>query len=172
MRLRRALVIGCAVTFLLGACGDDDDDTGDDTTDQTLPGDEEGSGEETDGTVTLAVAPLTGAAEVPDPGQEGATGTVDRLEVTDTQVCATFSVDGLDSPANMAHIHTGGPTESGPPVVNFGQPADAATGAWDTCVDADEATRTGIVQNPTGFYLNVHTETFPNGAVRGQLASA
>ena len=170
MGLRRALVIGCVVTVLLAACGDDDDDTSAGT-DQTLPGGEEGGDSTADGTVVLTAAPLTGAAEVPGPGQEGATGSVDRLEVTESQVCATFSVAGLDSPATMAHIHSGGPTESGPPVVNFGAPADATAGAWDTCVDADEATRTGISQNPTGYYLNVHTETFPNGAARGQLAA-
>jgi hypothetical protein len=169
MRLRRVLAIGCAVTALLGACGDDDDDTGD--ADATLPGEESDDGG-AESVPTLAVAPLTGAAEVPGPGQDGATGTVDRLEVTDSQVCATFSVDGLDSPATAAHIHPGGPTESGPPSVDFGEPADAAAGAWDTCVDADEATRTSISQNPTGYYLNVHTGTFPAGAVRGQLSAS
>ena len=167
MRLQRALVIGCAVTMLLGACGDDDD-ADDDGTEDTLPGGEEG-GEATDDAVALTVAPLTGAAEVPGPGQTNATGTVDRLEVTASQVCITVSVDGLDTPATAAHVHSGGPTESGPPVVNFGDPADAAAGSWDTCVDVDEATRTGIVQNPTAYYVNVHTTTFPNGAVRGQL---
>jgi hypothetical protein len=170
MRLQRAMVLGCAVTLLLAACGDDDDDGDDEstssTTEQTLPGDEGGAADEV---VALTVAPLTGAAEVPGPGQDGATGTVDRLDVTATQVCVTLSVDGLDSPATAAHIHPGGPTESGPPVVNFGDPADAAAGSWDTCVDADEAIRSAIVANPTGYYVNVHTETFPNGAVRGQL---
>jgi hypothetical protein len=26
-----------------------------------------------------------------------------------------------------------------------------------------------IRMNPTGFYINVHTSQFPNGAIRGQL---
>ena len=170
MRLRRALALGCAVTMLLAACGDDDDDGDDDATDQTLPGDEESSGTTTDDdSVDLAVAALTGAAEVPGPGQTGAQGTVDDLEVTATQVCIELSVSGLDSPATMAHIHPGGPTEANPPVVNFGEPADPDAGRWDVCVDADEATRSAIVQNPTGYYVNVHTGTFPNGAVRGQI---
>jgi hypothetical protein len=166
MRLRRALVLGCAVTLLLAACGDDDDgddESTDETTEQTLPGDE------VDDVVELTVASLTAAAEVPGPGQDGATGTVDRLEITATQVCVTMSVVGLDSPATAAHIHTGPSTAAGPPIVNFGAPADAATGSWDTCVDADEATRSAIEQDPAGHYVNIHTEAYPNGAVRGQL---
>ena len=171
MQLRRALAVGCLAVALLGACGDDDDDATDDTTEDTTdvtdaPAD--GGGGDA---VALEVEPLTGAAEVPGPGQEGASGTVERLEVTDTQVCGTFSVEGLDSPATMAHVHTGGPTESGPPIVNFGAPADADAGAWDTCVDADEATRTAITGSPGGHYVNVHTSTFPNGAVRGQISA-
>ena len=37
------------------------------------------------------------------------------------------------------------------------------------CATADRALVKEILQNPAGFYVNVHTSDFPAGAVRGQL---
>ena len=38
------------------------------------------------------------------------------------------------------------------------------------CATADPALAAEIVANPSGFYVNVHTTPFPDGAIRGQLA--
>ncbi len=160
MTFGRVLAMGCAAVALLGACGDDDDDAVDGTTI------EEGADP-----VVLAVADFTGAAEVPGPGQEGAGGTVERLEIVGSDLCTRFAVSGLDSPAVAAHLHDGGSTEAGPVVVNLGDPADAAAGSWDTCVPIDDATKAAVTADPAGYYLNVHTATFPDGAARAQLAA-
>jgi hypothetical protein len=168
MRMRRVLVIGCAAVALLGACGDDDDS--DDASDEATTAGDEGTDDASgDEAVTLSAADFSGAAEVPGPGDTDATGTVERLEITDGQLCVTFAVANLDDPATAAHVHRGTSDVAGDVVVNLGPPADAAGGSWDACVAIDDAAASEIEADPTGFYLNVHTAAFPDGAARAQL---
>ena len=107
-------------------------------------------------------AVLTGAAEVPGPGDSDGAGlaviTIDgttlRFNVWTQNIAA----------ATAAHIHTGAAGVAGPPLVTL----DHNTLANGTvAVTADVANQ--IKANPAGFYVNVHTGDFPNGAVRGQL---
>lgn len=44
------------------------------------------------------------------------------------------------------------------------------TGSAKGCKSADVALIHAIMQNPTNYYVNVHTVAFPKGAIRGQLA--
>jgi hypothetical protein len=55
---------------------------------------------------------------------------------------------------------------NGPVVVNF----NPAINGLDGCMNADREVARGIIQNPSGFYVNVRTTEFPGGAVRGQLS--
>jgi hypothetical protein len=81
-------------------------------------------------------------------------------------VCYTVHVVNIDSPT-AAHIHEGAVDVAGPVVVPFAAPSGETSTGCVTNLDATVVAR--IVDNPYGFYVNVHTSDFPDGAVRGQL---
>ena len=112
-------------------------------------------------------ATLTGAAEVPGPGDADGTGSASiRLNQGKKQVCFDLTVANIVT-ATAAHIHRGSATAAGPVVVTLTAPA---TGTSSGCVDnVSVALIKEIRQNPENFYVNVHNTAFPNGAVRGQL---
>ena len=113
---------------------------------------------------------LTGAAEVPGPGDPDGSGTaLLRLNRGLGQVCFELSVSDITLPATAAHIHVGTATEAGPVVVGL-LPPDAS-GTSSGCVSADADLIKAILQNPENYYVNVHTvPLYAAGAVRGQLS--
>jgi hypothetical protein len=112
---------------------------------------------------------LSGLAEVPGPGDPDGTGSASiTIDSANSQVCYTLFVQNLTLPAQAAHIHRGAAGEPGDVVVPFDIAPDA-TGNAVSCVVVDAALLAEIAQNPTGFYVNVHTSDFPDGAVRGQV---
>ena len=114
-------------------------------------------------------ATLTGAAEVPGPGDLDGTGTVAlTMRPGHNEVCFDIHVSGIALPATAAHIHQGQVGVAGGIVVTLGTP-DAAGNA-SGCVSASHDLLKAIRQNPSAYYVNVHTTDFPNGALRGQLA--
>jgi hypothetical protein len=112
-------------------------------------------------------AVLSGAEEVPGPGDEDGTGAITlRLNPGQEEICYDLAVDGIAAPT-AAHIHRGTSGSSGGPVVTLEAPTD---GASTGCVDAERDLIVEIIQNPASFYVNVHNDEFPAGAVRGQLS--
>lgn len=111
---------------------------------------------------------LTGAAEVPGPGDPDGAGTA-RITVNPgkAQVCYNLRVSNIAT-ATMAHIHEGGPTVAGPVRVTLGTPNAAGTSSGCVTVTRDLALE--ILKDPADYYVNVHNAQFPGGAVRGQLA--
>ncbi len=110
---------------------------------------------------------LTGAAEVPGPGDADGTGTaVITLNQGQNEVCFELTVSNI-TPATLAHIHTGGPTVAGPVAVTLTPPT---AGSSKGCVNAAADLIKEIRQNPGNYYINVHNAAFPDGAVRGQLS--
>lgn len=118
---------------------------------------------------TKLSANLTGAAEVPGPGDTDGSGTVEiRLNQGKGEVCFDLDVKNIGT-ATMAHIHDGVAGKAGPPVVTL-TPLDA-DGDSEGCVkDVDKELIKRIRDNPENFYVNVHNAEFPDGAIRGQLA--
>jgi hypothetical protein len=114
-----------------------------------------------------AMAKLTGAAEVPGPGDPKGSGTAQvTLNPNTGEVCYELSVENIQE-ATAAHIHEGALGKEGPVKVSLDAPK---TGTAKGCKSADAALIKAIMQDPTGYYVNVHSAAFPNGAVRGQLS--
>lgn len=111
---------------------------------------------------------LTGAAEVPGPGDTDGSGTASvTLNHGQGQVCYELSVSNIGA-ATAAHIHSGATTEAGPVLVALDTPS--AEGSSKGCVNVPKDKIKDIMSNPGKYYINVHNAEFPNGAVRGQLS--
>jgi hypothetical protein len=111
------------------------------------------------------VVNMTGAAEVPGPGDPDGSGraviTVNRGQ---KRVCWDITVSGVDT-ITAAHIHIGfaGQAFAGNIIVHL----DPDTGCTTTPVSV--AVLDALIQAPQAFYVNVHNAAFPAGALRGQL---
>jgi CHRD domain len=112
-------------------------------------------------------AELTGANEVPGPGDPDGSGVARlRLNQGRHRICYRISVADIALPVTAAHIHEGAEGVAGPPVVTFGAFVD---GTADGCVTVPRAIVKAIRKNRSDYYVNVHNDEFPDGAIRGQL---
>jgi len=82
------------------------------------------------------------------------------------EVCYELSVANLQE-ATASHIHKGEKGEEGQVEVALEAPKK---GTAKGCTKADVVVIEAIMQDPTDYYVNVHTAAFPKGAVRGQLS--
>lgn len=110
-------------------------------------------------------ADLTAGAEVP-PTDSAATGTADVTVDTEAHTLTwKVMVDGLTGDPTAAHIH--GPAaegENAPPVI------DMSAAIMDGNADITDAQLSDLEAG--NYYVNVHTEEYPDGEIRGQLAAA
>jgi hypothetical protein len=104
------------------------------------------------------------ATEESPPGPAGGTGTAKiTVDAAAGQVCYDLTWSPQVGTPNAAHIHKGPAGTSGPIVVVL-SPTTA-----HTCTAAARPVLDGIASDPGGYYVNVHTNQYVNGAVRGQL---
>lgn len=123
-------------------------------------------------------AVLTPEAEVPPASGDGSGTASVTISDDGTSISYEVTYDGLSGTAGAAHIHYGAADVAGPVIIplevgdspfsgtfseaDYAAPSD--TTAPQTWADALEAIRAGDT------YVNVHTEAFPGGEIRGQLA--
>ncbi|GAA3465749.1 CHRD domain-containing protein [Nonomuraea roseola] len=126
------------------------------------------------------VVKMTGAQEVPGPGDPDGVG-IFAWQVSDKSLCYVITAHNIE-PATAAHIHEGAAGVAGGIVVTLETPTD---GFASDCIRAvrhqtkenQDTTLThkelrDIVRNPSQFYTNVHNAEFQDGAIRGQLADS
>lgn len=121
-----------------------------------------------DETINLAPENETGG------GQPGASG---RAWFWYDTFCYAYTTEGLTSAVTGAHIHEAPANEDGAVVASL-DPGTFVIGCVedeDVNTDNTDATtadelKQQIQDDPTAFYVNVHTEEYPSGAVRGQFS--
>jgi hypothetical protein len=124
-------------------------------------------------TVPPLFAVLLGGNEVSSSGEANA-GDPDgygsaTVIIRGTTLCFGITVDGIDKPI-LAHIHQAPAGLNGDIVVDLVPPPNGNPGTSSRCFRGlDQKLLADIQRHATGFYVNVHTENFPAGAVRGQL---
>jgi hypothetical protein len=114
---------------------------------------------------TVLTTDLTGEEEVPGPGDPDGSGSAHIVPVSPEAVCFVLTASGIE-PAAQAHIHEAPPGEAGPIVLPLTPPTNGASGG---CSEADPALVGDLRQRPSDFYVNVHNDPYPDGAIRGQL---
>ena len=112
---------------------------------------------------------LSGAEEAPGPGDPNGKGWI-TLDVFATgTICYAAKVQGIAG-AEAAHIHEAPAGTAGPVVVDLRFDLATRTGnRIEYCVSTTPAVAAEIVGSPSGYYVNVHNDAYPAGAIRGQL---
>lgn len=106
---------------------------------------------------------LTGAEETP-PVTTSATGTGTIKVNKDKSVSGSIKTQGMTGTA--AHIHTGAPGESGPPIITLTEGLD---GTW-TVPAGSKLTDEQYASFKSGkLYVNVHSAEHKPGEIRAQL---
>ncbi|MEX2498667.1 MAG: CHRD domain-containing protein [Wenzhouxiangellaceae bacterium] len=122
---------------------------------------------------TRLQAELLAENEVPTPGPAGGNGFAD-VRLGGFAAAFDFSADGIEIPPILDHIHQGPAGVNGPVVVDFDPvtwTGGPSSGEARGIVLADPGVIADVIANPQGHYVNIHTNNFPGGAIRGQLSS-
>lgn len=152
-----------ALALLLAGCGSDQD--------PAVEAPEDGAG--TTATTTAPAAEpatfelqLSGADEVPGPGDPDGTGSASvTVEPSLGEVVYDLDVTGIAA-ATAAHIHEAAAGQEGDVVVTLETPIE---GSLQAATEVEDDLLARIAEDPASFYVNVHNDEFPDGAVRGQL---
>ena len=122
------------------------------------------------GVVAAAETTLTGSLSGDAETDEDGTGTASVvLDPEAGTACWELTVENID-PVAASHIHVGATGESGDVVVPLD--VDGFEGSSEGCTDGvDAEVLQAVIDDPAGHYVNVHTEPFPGGAIRGQLTA-
>jgi CHRD domain len=114
---------------------------------------------------------LTGS-EIPEGGDPDGQGsaTLD-LKPQEQTACYTINWSRLRGDVTALHLHAAARGNEGPHAIDFfndqhfpGEQSNASG-----CVPATRDKINAVISHPVDYYLNVHSTTYPKGALRGQL---
>jgi hypothetical protein len=161
-----AILLSLGLAAGLGACGGD----GDNDKDTKVTTETTGGGEKKDGTAVSLKALLSPAEEVPGPGVKDGVG-AGLVDITGTKLCSDLKATMGEKPLK-AHIHQGAKGASGPVVVDLMPAFTSGESAYTskTCVETTADTAAQLIADPGGYYVNIHSDGHPDGAMRGQLS--
>lgn len=112
---------------------------------------------------------LSGSEEAPGPGDRNGKGFITLDVYNAGLVCYTLKTQAIETPT-AAHIHEAPAGSAGGVVVDLRiDLAERQGNRLTYCANADETVAADIRANPADYYVNVHNDAFPGGAVRGQL---
>jgi hypothetical protein len=117
--------------------------------------------------VTLSTT-LSGAEEIGG-GDKNGKGFVSLDIFANGTICWEGKVQAIER-VTGAHIHNAPAGVNGGIFVDLDPfTADVTGNKAENCVVTTAQNAAAIVANPSGYYVNVHTASFPDGAIRGQL---
>ena len=111
---------------------------------------------------------LSGSSVVPGPGDTDGRGTITlNLKPETKEICYELTVTGITD-ATEAHIYKGAAGSKGSKVEKLTDKVDDGTG----CVKTDSTKVAEIAANPAGYYVQINSKEFKDGAIRGQLQTS
>lgn len=115
---------------------------------------------------TTLMAEMTAEEEVPEKGPEGATGTaLFDIDPGTNELCYEMTTDGLNEPVIAGHIHEGPKGVAGPVFIDL----EVTTHGLEGCVVSEAEKLEAVMADAPSYYVNLHTPSHQEGAVRGQL---
>ena len=114
-------------------------------------------------TKTLTTSMKGGSAETPKGDPNGKGTAKIKIEASKGELCYRLTWSGISTPV-AAHIHKGKKGVAGAVVIPL-----FAKAKHTGCVKASKSLLAKIVKSPASYYVNVHTQQFPGGAIRAQL---
>lgn len=123
------------------------------------------------GAETTLTAELAGVTEGANPGNPDGSGTASvTLDPETGEACWNLMAEGI-GPVLQSHIHVGGAGVAGDVVVPLD--TDGFEDSSEGCTEDVEAdVLQAVIDDPAGHYVNLHTDDFPAGAIRGQLVAS
>ncbi|CAN5415908.1 MAG: CHRD domain-containing protein [Actinomycetota bacterium] len=124
----------------------------------------------TAGAYTPRNATLKGAVEVPGPGDPNGSGHA-RLKVYPAKgkICYRVAWSRIQDPA-AGHIHKGPAGVAGPVKVTLFDKVISNNDYYSACSKGlGHKLLRAIKEHPKKWYVNLHNDAYPEGAIRGQL---
>lgn len=120
------------------------------------------------GTVDQFTVPFSGDQVVPNPGDSDGTGGVFvSLGRHSGVLCFFADTANISTPLTAVHLHRGVAGQVGESVVQlYGPSTDPDVSG---CPDLGSALVRDISKHRDNYYVDIHNEEFPDGALRAQL---